>query len=509
MSRARILNRIYSAILHSTGQPYRFSRRELMKSAGLLLGVAALAPRLRASSTPSIAIVGAGIAGLTAALTLQDAGVPSVIFESSTRIGGRMHSEAGFWDEGQCSEWCGEFIDSDHFLLRSLAARFGLTLDNVNAADPPHSVDTNYIDGSYYTEAELHQDIQPLIPVLVEQNKQIGNNYLYNNANNAAIYFDHISADDWIEAYVPGGHGSRLGQYLDLGVVSLNGLDSRVQSGLNMIIPVDSNERFHTQGGNDQIPFAIANTLPKGAIKLGWKLAGLVANSDQTVTLRLSGPMGTTESTFDYVILALPFSVLRSLDLSQAGFDALKLTAIRTLGYGTNSKLELQFDQRFWNSAGAWPGISNGFITTDLPFQGGWDTTRGQPGADGIFTDYTGGTEGASYQPSGPYTTSLSSARTAAYAQSFLNQLEVVWPGATTYFNGRAILSYPTGDPNVLGSYSAYQVGQYTRFGGYEFTPQGRIYFAGEHTSVQYQGYMEGGAGTGRAAAIQLLNDSK
>ncbi len=478
-----------------------------MKSAGALLGGVALAPGLRASSTPGIAIVGAGIAGLTAALTLQDAGVPSVIFESSTRIGGRMHSEAAFWDEGQCSEWCGEFIDSDHYLLRSLAARFGLTLNDVNAADPPHSVDTNYIDGSYYTEAELHHDIQPLIPVIIEQNKLIGNNYLYNNANNAALYFDHMSAYDWIEAYVPGGHGSRLGQYLDLGVVSLNGLDSRLQSGLNMIIPVDSNERFHTQGGNDQIPFAIANALPGGTIKMGWKLTGLVANSNQTVTLRLSGPMGASESTFDSVILALPFSVLRSLDLSHAGFDALKLEAIRNLGYGTNSKLELQFDQRFWNSTGAWPGVSDGFITTDLPFQGGWDTTRAQPGTDGIFTDYTGGTEGASYQPIGPYTTSLSSARTAAYAQSFLSQLEVVWPGATSYYNGRAILSYPTADPNVRGSYSAYLVGQYTSFGGYGFAPQGRVYFAGEHTSVQYQGYMEGAARTGRAAAIQVMSN--
>jgi monoamine oxidase len=506
MSRARILRRISTVIRQKAGHPYRFTRRDLIKSAGLLVGGVALAPRLRASRPPSIAIVGGGIAGLTAALTLQDAGVPSVIFEAATRIGGRMHSEASFWDQGQCSEWCGEFIDTDHYLLRSLAARFGLTLNDVNAADPPGSVDTNYIDGSYYTEADLRQDIQPLIPVIIEQNKLIGDTYLYNNANNAARYFDHMSAYDWIEAYVPGGHSSRLGQYLDLGVVSLNGLDSRVQSGLNMIIPVNSDERFHTQGGNDQIPSAIVKALPSGAIQLSCRLTGLVANSNQTVTLRLIGPTGASESTYDYVILALPFSVLRSLDLSQAGFNALKLEAIRTLGYGTNSKLELQFDRRYWNSTGAWPGVSDGFITTDLPFQGGWDTTRAQAGNDGIFTDYTGGAQGAAYQPDGPYTTSLSSVRTAGYAEACLTQLEVVWPGVSSYYNGRAILSYPTGDPNLRGSYSAYLVGQYSGFAGYEFVPQGRVYFAGEHASVQFQGYMEGGAATGKAAAIQLMS---
>ena len=198
-------------------------------------------------------------------------------------------------------------------------------------------------------------------------------------------------------------------------------------------------------------------------------------------------------------------SVLRDLDFSRAGFAALKQRAIRQLGYGTNSKLVLQFDDRYWNGRGAWPGISDGFIQTDLPFQSTWDSSRAEPGHDGLLTNYTGGKNGASFQPTGPYTTSRASSVTASYAQQFLDQLELVWPGIGSHYTGLATLSYPTGDSNLRGSYSTYKVGQYTGFAGYEKVPQGRTYFAGEHTSYNFQGFMEGGAESGERAAREVL----
>jgi monoamine oxidase len=518
MSRSRILNRIHRTIrrqLASTVPEHAFmTRREALKLGGLALGGIALGslalPKRgwasAASSAPRIGIVGAGISGLTAALTLHDSGVGCSIYEASTRIGGRMHSDATFWNQGQVSEWCGEFIDTDHYLIRALAKRFGLTLLDVNAADPKGSVDTNYFLGAYYTDLQLAEDTKAIAPIVNQQVRDIGPVVQYNQYTEAGYYFDHISAYDWIETYVPGGHSSQLGRYLDLGVVTLNGLDSSQQSSLNLIVPFFSDERFHTQGGNDQIPFAIASALPAGTMNLGWRLSAVAANSDKTVTLTFSTPSGTEQVTFDYVILTLPFSVLRNLDLTQAGFDALKMTSINQLGYGTNSKLILQFDQRYWNGHGAWPGISDGFIETDLLFQSTWDSSRAELGSNGLLTDYTGGTPGAAYKPDGPYTTSASSAKTAQYAQAFLAQLEQVWPGGTARYLGLANLSYPTGDPNLLGSYSAYKVGQITGFAGYEGVPQGSIFFGGEQCSIDFQGYMEGGAEEGRRAALQVLS---
>src|SRR5271165_2535524 len=71
-----------------------------------------------------IAIVGAGIAGLTCAMTLHDAGIESTVIESSQRIGGRMHSEHGYWDDDEHTEWCGSLIDTGHRTMHKLAHRF-------------------------------------------------------------------------------------------------------------------------------------------------------------------------------------------------------------------------------------------------------------------------------------------------------------------------------------------------------------------------------------------------
>jgi monoamine oxidase len=514
MSRSYAMRRIWRALQRwvSETQPgtHLFSRRDMLKASGMALGGLLLSGRSsaqawRAATAPSIGIVGAGIAGLTAALTLQDNGLLCSIYEASRRIGGRMHSNHNFWPEGQTSEWCGEFIDSDHIIVRRLAKRFGLTLSDVVAAEPPYSQDTNYFLGGYYTDAELARDLSQIAPILAEQNQEIGPVVFYNYYTPTGYYFDHISAREWIETYVPGGLGSRLGLYLNVATVTENGLDTSEQSALNLIFPLVSDERYHIKNGNEQLPTLIAKSLPAGTIQRGWRMTTIVANDNQTVTLTFETSSGTQSATFDYVILALPFSVLRTLDFTQANFDTLKQRSIKELGYGTNSKLILQFDDRYWNGRGAWPGVSDGFIQTDLSFQSTWDSSRAEPGKNGLLTDYTGGTPGAAFRPSGPYTTSRSSAITAGYANSFLEQLEVVWPGISSHYNGLATLSYPTGDPNLRGSYSTYKVGQYTGFADYQKMPQGRIHFAGEHTSYLYQGFMEGGAASGTRAAQEIL----
>src|SRR5260370_35323736 len=73
---------------------------------------------------PQIAIVGAGIAGLNAALTLQDAGLSCSLYEASNRVGGRMHSHTTSWSDGVGTEWCGEFIDNEHETIQRPINRF-------------------------------------------------------------------------------------------------------------------------------------------------------------------------------------------------------------------------------------------------------------------------------------------------------------------------------------------------------------------------------------------------
>ena len=95
----------------------QLSRRDFLKGAAAAAAIGSLAPNLRlapalAGPMPRIAIVGAGIAGLTAALTLKDKGISATVYEASTGVGGRMHSDrSGYWADGQISEFCGELIE--------------------------------------------------------------------------------------------------------------------------------------------------------------------------------------------------------------------------------------------------------------------------------------------------------------------------------------------------------------------------------------------------------------
>src|SRR5271165_5339894 len=118
-------------------------RRRFLQGAGAMAGAAALsgARPAKAAMRPRIVIVGAGIAGLSAALTLRDKGFDATIHEASAHVGGRMHSETAAWLNQQKSEWCGEFIDSGHQTILDLAKRFGLTVVDEVAAEPPGSAD--------------------------------------------------------------------------------------------------------------------------------------------------------------------------------------------------------------------------------------------------------------------------------------------------------------------------------------------------------------------------------
>ena len=129
----------------------------------------------------------------------------------------------------------------------------------------------------------------------------------------------------------------------------------------------------------------------------------------------------------------------------------------------------------------------------------------GQHPIVGIIVDYSGGNVAAGFAPSQPYSSAAQSAAVAAYAQTFLGQLDKVFPGIKQRWNGKATLSTPFRDSNLLLSYSYWKVGQYHTFSGYEGKQQGNIHFAGEHCSQDFQGYMEGGASEGVRAAGEVL----
>ena len=469
---------------------------------------------------PRIVIVGAGIAGLNAALTLQDAGLACHIYEASDRIGGRMHSDTTPWDDGMVSEWCGEFIDGDNTTLYQLIHRFGLKTVELGRAKGNRTQSLMYICNRYYGADEFARDFKLLAPLLQKQTQAVNFPTTYAHYTEMAYRLDHMSVYDWIEQYVKGGHNTPLGHFLDNGCTGYFGLDTHEQSALNLLSMFGSQapSRGATTsqplqgtskivGGNGQLPHAIAHTLPQGCISLRHQLVALERKQDDSLILTFATAEGLLEVQCERVILTLPFSTLRHVDYQRAGFDALKQTAIEQLGYGTISKLFMQFDQPYWYNDGPWPRAHNGFFITDLDIQTLWDTSSGQTGSRGLLVDYTSGPRGAAYAPPTAYSTTIDSANVQDYAHNCLQQLERVFPGITAHYTGKAALSYPTGDPYLLGSYSCWRVGQYTHFGGYEKVRQGPIHFAGEHCSVEFQGFMEGAAREGARAAHEIVQD--
>lgn len=469
---------------------------------------------------PQIAIVGAGIAGLNAALTLQDAGLACSIYEASDHIGGRMHSDTTTWADGMVSEWCGEFIDSDHETIHLLVRRFGLKIVDLGGTRGDTSQTIMYLFNRYYGAEELGQNFEAIAPLLQQQYQQVGFPTTYDHYTEMGYKLDHMSVYDWIEQYVEGGYNTPTGHFLYNACSGIYGMETREQSALNLVYMFGSQDlsRGPTSsrpmqgsskiaGGNMQLPLAIARSLLEDSIHLRHQLVGIERKSDTLVTLTFTTPAGPVEVQCERVILTLPFSTLRHVDYSKAGFDALKQTAIEELGYGTVSKLFLQFDRPYWYENGPWPHPSSGFIITDLDIQTLWDTSIGQAGSRGLLVDYTSGRRGAAFAPMKPYSTADDSAEIQRYAQNCLQQLERVLPGISAHYTGKAALSYPTGDPYLLGSYACWGVGQFTRFSGYEGVRQGPIFFAGEHCSVEFQGYMEGAAREGARAAREIVKD--
>jgi monoamine oxidase len=180
-----------------------------------------------------------------------------------------------------------------------------------------------------------------------------------------------------------------------------------------------------------------------------------------------------------------------SVDLTQADFSELKMIAIQELAMGSNSKLNVQFNSRIWAPLGC-----NGETYSDRGYQATWDVTRAQPGTAGILVNYTGGETANLFATGTP----------EEHAADFLAQIEPVLPGLTSQWNGLATIDCWAGNPYSLGSYSYWQVGQYTRFAGVEREPQGGVHFCGEHTSIDAQGYLEGAVETGERAADEVIS---
>jgi monoamine oxidase len=501
------------------------SRRALLLGAGAAAGASVLPGTVRAGAVAArkpegtVAIVGAGLAGLTAALTLREAGVAVTVYEAARQVGGRVHSNARYWRDGQVSEWCGELINSDHQVMLHLARRFGLGILDLRSAQARGAEDAYHVLGAAYPVAEADREFQPVYSRLRRDLDAAGAATTYRRHTPAGVALDRMSVREWIESRVPGGATSRLGRLLDIAYAVEYGAPTTDQSALNLVYMLGeqpaagrlaltgvSDERYRIAGGNDRLPRAIAARLPAGAIRLEWRLVAVGHQPDGRIGLDFETPEGLRAVRADHGILTLPFAVLRDLDLARATLDALKRRAIRELGMGRNAKLVVQLASRFWRRPGL-DRAGTGAAATDRGPLVTWESSRGQPGASGLLVCYGLDEPSGALAAPVPYADADAHPHVGRVARGALEALEAVWPGIAADWAGLATLSVPLLDPNASGSYAYYRVGQYHTIGGTEGLRQRNLHFAGEHTSPQFQGFMEGAAAEGIRVARAVLAD--
>jgi len=490
------------------------TRRELI-AGGAAIGAGALLAssptvslaRALTRSAPRIAVVGAGLAGLRCAHMLWTGRpgdpIASTVYDANPdRPGGRCWTLRGYFADGLSTEHGGAFVNGNQTAIRRLASELGLQEEFVDGGDLSTGQEVYLIDGASYTYDEASVDWETVgYSVFRRARGELGS-----AAGRARL--DSMSVPEWLESTAI-GTSSRFGKLMLANAVTENGGDPADMSALDLIeitgprrdvlnLPGDD-ERWHIVGGNDQIVTGMIRQLPHGSLRLGHELLALIAQPDGSTKLVMARAGRTVEARADIVVLALPFSTLRDVDLSRSGLSAAKRAVIGTMGMGSNAKIHVELSRKSWPAL----GYSGATYSNWDGFCCAWDDSvpLGADGAPALFVGFPGGHVGASGLTGAPHGPAPD-----ADVKWLLGQIDLLFPGTSALFTGRAYEDHWSADPWSLGAYSYMRVGQAATFGAIAGAPEGRVLFAGEHTSLLNQGFLDGAVQTGERAARQVLS---
>ncbi|MGW6685380.1 flavin monoamine oxidase family protein [Streptomyces sp. NPDC054961] len=472
------------------------SRRQLLGAAGAMALAGALPggllfPRDASAATgaaaPRIVIVGAGLAGLRCAHSLWARGNPvaTTVYEAdATRVGGRCWSLRGFFSGGAVHEHGGSFISSTDTAILALARDLGLHRELANGGALNSGDFAAWIDGASYPGTVQQDDWIAAAYDAFSASYAAAGTARFDGYTPEAYRLDHLSCLDYLDeiGLAPGSRLGRLIRSLQLQSGGEPGETSALAmisffGGSSVFAGGGFDEKYHLVGGNDQLVTGMTQQLPAGSVRLGHELVALRRGGDGSYTCVFDHGGSTVSVPADHVVLALPFSTLRDVDLSGAGLSPRKLTAIRQQGMGQNAKIVTELSAKTWPRLG-YNGISN---TDPAGYQTAWDgsVALGPTGSPALLAGFPGGNTardtltGAAHGPA-----------PAADVDWFLSQVEHVFPGTRAAFTGRAYEDHWSRAPWQRGAYQYYKTGQYTSIAGCEGLQEGRIHFAGEHTDM-------------------------
>jgi monoamine oxidase len=432
----------------------------------------------------SVLVAGAGLAGLTAAFDLSEMGATVTVVEARERIGGRVWTIRDGFSDRQHAEAGGDMIDEAQREIRDLASSLGLTLTRIlregfgyvrpDKSGQPKIVARSALRGWQRLASALGALIRQYRLAEQRWDSPIAADLARRSVSQ---WLDEEHADEELRATATGLRGFFLADPEELSLLALvDQFASSDQPGPGHLYRID--------GGNDRLPAALAAKLGD-RVKLG---AELVAVSVRGRAVHASIRHGRSVATLmsDYIVLALPASTLRRVPIVPA-LPPHQHQAISTLRYGRGTKTLLQFDRRFWRAAGRPRAFGS-----PLAYGALWEGNEEQSGRPGILALLAGG--GASDA------TQLTVERQGI--ERFASGLEWLGSDGAQLTASRQIVWQS--DPFARGGYAFFDPSFDPSLREWLARPAGRLFFAGEHTSLRWQGYMNGAVESGRRAALEV-----
>jgi monoamine oxidase len=484
-------------------------RREFLKL-GLLAASAQLAsqhgwnfvpkPLPPGASAKKFLIIGAGLAGLVAAYQLTQAGHDVTILEAQMRPGGRVRTLREQFSDGLYAEAGAARIPDNHDLTLHYVKHFGLTL----VPFYPNKLARVFVLGGkrIRVQPETELDLSQVPFELTSEERRLGMSGLTQKYLGDALHdMGDPGAPDWPSGPAKAFDNVTMAEFLRQQGASHGAIDllefpfaTAEEDPVSFLWNLretwyasQEKTRYKISGGNDLLPKAFAAELRK-EILYGSPVVRIEQDSEKVRAIAVqSGTYHTFEA--DRLICTVPFPVLRRVEV-QPPFSEAKRKAIAELQYDTITRVVLQCRTRFWEKDGY-----NGFGISDLP-QEIWHPTFDQPGTRGLLVSYM-------FFGVGRRAGAMDDDRRLEFVA---HEMEKVHPGLRDNLEG-AVSKVWLADRWAGGAAAIPSRGQMTTICAGIARPEGRVHFAGEHTSG-WPGWMQGALQSGLRAAKEV-NDAR
>ncbi len=438
-----------------------------------------------------VVVIGGGLAGLAAAVTLVRAGLDVRLLEARERIGGRVLTLRAPFSDGLHAEAGGEFVDAAHVVVRRFLRSYGIRLRQMPAKRGVfHLRGATRLGRSLVAYGRRVKDDANRIARRSWRLARHVSDPQRPWETPAAAELDTQSVGDWLDRLRPlpivrACYGATT--TIDYGVEpeALSLLQYARDQRLEEHQSDQDVESLRACGELDRLPRAMGAELSR-RIHLETPATALSQDS-RSVRVEYSRAGTTGEIEAESVVVALPATALRALEITPR-LDARRQQALEGLRYCQAVKMLLQYRRRFWERQGL-----SGEVVADLPFQCAWDATEGQAADRGILTLCSAG-------PAAAELAALSDEQRLARC---LDQLELIYPGSAADLEVSVCVVWDL-SAGRQGAYSYFGPGELTSYGPLLACPEGRIFFAGEHTDP-WQATMNGALASGIRASREVL----